>query len=502
MKATLASKAQSFFLIAALFGYHTAAHSKLIIDKGEGRSEVSITIINPSIIACGVFFTISDGRASIGGRELQQPGEKVQFQHAFTADGKYTIALLGTPVQDGEQRFQACAVRQQVVVSVAGGQVSIEEPAAPEAAAPNVVRVRPIQVEPAADTQKTSQRSPGERANVAVLTGKVDSGNSPAAVAAKTYDTGKIYYFKRGHGGLKGTCVSKKWGVDRSRNVSEGIPYWGMKVYSLAIQRRELGFLAFNNIESYNLFGTINSEPKTFERVRDQDWQHCDYLIATGEELNALPALNNELNKPKTEFKLLHELTLAEAEKEWLNARGFKSRADYSNAATIDWQIAGVTYASFSKLGVTNIDQLNVAFKRSDAINCPLGYPPTFEGIIAFLTDEAASGKEKTPMESYCALRADKAKQEINVKAAELRRQELASPLLNCTKVNCTNSDEVESAVRDSWIKLRGKNSPWANICFDAIKLVKDLRNTGQIFGPHLTTTAFRMCNQGLKELP
>jgi hypothetical protein len=28
------------------------------------------------------------------------------------------------------------------------------------------------------------------------------------------------------------------------------------------------------------------------------------------------------------------------------------------------------------------------------------------------------------------------------------------------------------------------------------------LRNTGQIFGAHHTTTAFRMCNQGLKELP
>jgi len=501
MKTTLASKAQSFFLIAALFGYHTAAHSKLIIDKGEGRSEVSITIINPSIIACGVFFTISDGRASIGGRELQQPGEKVQFQHAFTADGKYTIALLGTPVQDGEQRFQACAVRQQVVVSVAGGQVSIEEPAAPEAAAPNVVRVRPIQVEPAADTQKTSQRSPGERANVAVLTGKVDSGNSPAAVAAKTYDTGKIYYFREGNGGQKGMCVSKRWGVGNFRNVSDGIPYWGMNVYSKAPdKKRELGFFTFNIEE--NLFGTINSEPKTFEKVRDQDWKHCDYLIATGEELNALPALNNELNKFKTEFKLLHELTLAEAEKEWLNARGFKSLADYSNAATINWQISGETYASYSKLGISNIDQFNAAIKRRDAINCSLGYPSNFQGIIAFLTDEAASGKEKTPMESYCARRADKAKQEINIKAAELRRQELASPLLNCTKVNCTNSDEVESAVRDSWIKLRGKNSPWANICFDAIKLVKDLRNTGQIFGPHLTTTAFRMCNQGLKELP
>ena len=164
MKTPLASKAQSFFLIAALLGYHTAAHSKLIIDKGEGRNEVNITIINPSIIACGVLFTISDGRASIGGQELQQPEEQVQFRHAFTADGKYTIALSGTPVQDGERRIQACAVRQQVVVSVAGGQVSIEEPAAPKAATP--IAAQATKAEQTAETQKTSQRSPGESADL------------------------------------------------------------------------------------------------------------------------------------------------------------------------------------------------------------------------------------------------------------------------------------------------------------------------------------------------
>jgi hypothetical protein len=338
--------------------------------------------------------------------------------------------------------------------------------------------------------------------SVAVLTGRVDGGNSPAAVAAKTYDTGKIYYFEKGrHGGPQGTCVSKKWGVEGARNVSEGIPYWGMKVYEKSKdKKREFGFFAFNDIEEY-LFGTINRGPKAFEKVRDQDWQYCIYLIASGEELNALPVLNDELNNPKNEFKLLHELTLAEAEKEWLNALGFKSLADYSNAATINWQMSGVTYTSLSKLGITNIDQFNSATKRRDSINCPLGYPSNLQGVIAFLTDEAASVKAKKPIESYCSQRADKAKQEINKEVAELRRQELASPLLNCTKVNCTNSAEVESAVRDSWMRLKGKNSPYASNCFDAIKLVKDLRSAGRIFGPDTVTTAFFMCNMGLKEL-
>jgi hypothetical protein len=343
-------------------------------------------------------------------------------------------------------------------------------------------------------TSQNTEQSPSNNS------GQQSNAIFPFAGASKNYDAGKIYYFQKGLGGPQGTCVSKKWGEDGARNISEGIPYWGMKVYSNAPNRkREFGFFAYNDVEKF-LFGTINRGPRTFEKVRNEDWQHCVYLIATGTELNQLPALNNELNKPNTEFKLLHELTLAEAEKEWLNALGFKSLADYSNAATINWQMSGVTYASLSKLGVTNNDQFNSVAKRRDNMNCPLGYPSNLQGIIAFLTDEAASVKEKKPMQSYCTQRAGKARQQIDKEVAELRREELASPLLNCTKVNCSSGPAVENAVRNAWMKLRGVNSPYASNCFDAIKVVKDLQVAGWTFGPDTVRTPFTMCNMGLKE--
>lgn len=325
--------------------------------------------------------------------------------------------------------------------------------------------------------------------------------NSQAGFVTKTYDTGKIYYFAEGLGGPKGTCVSNKWGVDEARNVSEGMPYWGMQAYSKSPnKKREPGFHAFNDIEKF-LFGTINRGPRTLEKVRNEDWKHCNYLIATGTELNALPALNNELNKPNTTFKLLHELTLADAEKEWLNALGFNNLSDYTNAAVINWQMSGETYASLSKLGISNIDQFNSAKKRRDTANCPLGYPSNLQGIIAYVTDETASVKEKKSMESYCTQRAAVTRQQIKKEVAEFEREELASPLLNCTKVNCNSGPAVENAVRNSWMKLRGIGSPYANNCYDAIKVVKDMQSARWTFGPDTVKTPFTMCNMGLKQI-
>lgn len=341
------------------------------------------------------------------------------------------------------------------------------------------------------DLENASSQNPSEHSNQNSLIGGV----------TKSYDIGKIYYFQKGLGGFQGTCVSKKWGEDGARNISEGIPYWGMKVYSTAPnKKRDPGFFAFNDVEKY-MFGTMNRGPRTFEKVRNEDWQYCVYLIATGTELNSFPALNNELNKPNTEFKLLYELTLADAEKEWLNALGFTNLNDYSNAASINWQMSGTTYASLSKLGVTNIDQFNSVKNRRDSMNCPLGYTSNLQGIIAFLSDEAASAKEKKPMASYCTQRSGIARQQINKEVEELRREELASPLLNCTKVNCSSGPAVENAVRNAWLQLRGRNSPYTNNCFNAIKVVKDLQTAGWTFGPDTVKTPFTMCNMGLREI-
>lgn len=335
--------------------------------------------------------------------------------------------------------------------------------------------------------------------SLAVLTGKTAGGETAPTAEMKTYDAGKIYYFQKGLGGPRGTCVSTKWGEGYQRNVGDGIPYWGMKLYSFfSGAKREPGF--FVGHSAYDRFeGT--TVPLSIEKANAERLRQCDYVIATGEELNALPVLNQVLHEANTEFKLKHTLTLADAEKEWLNARGFTSRADYDNAATMNWEMSGLSYASLSKFGVTNMDQFNEAKKRREAIQCGEGYSNYLEGMIDFLTDEQAARKAKAPMDKYCAKRVTKARQEQAKEQEAQRREELASPLLNCTKVNCTSGASVESAVRDSWMRLRAQNHPFADNCFDAIKLVKDLREAGRIFGPDTVTTAFFMCNRGLKEL-
>jgi len=341
--------------------------------------------------------------------------------------------------------------------------------------------------------------------SIAVLTGKSETGKSNTSLAETTFEAGKVYHLVNKEAREpKETCVSSKWGkgsaTGDNRTVREGIPLWGMGIYSNhAEEKREPGFFAYKNIEK-GMFGAFFGGPVDVQD--DSHWRqrahYCYHLIATGEELNTLKLFNYIPSQLPNWLKIAHELTLAEAEKEWLNALGFKSFADYSNAATINWQMSGATYSMLSNNGISNIDQFNAASKRRSQCG---GGEDSLQGLIAYFAEEAAAVKAGTPKDKYCVQRAAKAQEEKSKQQSALRRDELASPLLNCTKVNCTNSAEVESAVRDSWMRLKGKNSPYANNCFDAIKLVKDLRSAGRIFGPDTVTTAFVMCNIGLKEL-
>jgi len=332
-------------------------------------------------------------------------------------------------------------------------------------------------------------------ASVAILTGK----QAAPTAALKSYDADKIYKFRRGLGGPRGACVSGKWGEGYQRNVNDGIAYWGMHLYALFSRgKRESGFFVKHGM--YDRFeDTIVTMP--IDKASAERLRQCDYVIATGEELNTIAALNQVLNEPDTEFKAEQALSFADAEKEWLNGLGFNNKADYDNAATMNWSMSGTSYSALAKYGVINMDKFNEANKRRDALSCGEGYPKHLDGMIDFLTDEQASRKTKTTMEKYCAQRTAKIRQDNTKEQEALRREELASPLLNCTKVNCTNGASVESAVRDVWMRLRAANNPFADNCFDAIKLVKDMRTAGYDFGPDSVNTPFFMCNRGLKEM-
>jgi hypothetical protein len=237
------------------------------------------------------------------------------------------------------------------------------------------------------------------------------------------------------------------------------------------------------------------------ENMGRERLDRCSYLIATGEELNNNPtfsALSNQANK---EWKLKKSLSIAEAEKIWLAALGFRNRADYDNASTINFTMSGSVYDSLAKYGVINMDKFAQAQNRLKAINCQGAYN-YLEGMIEFLNDEAQSIKTKTPIDKFCAKRLAIANKEKAQEQEEQRRRELASPLLNCTKVNCNSGESVEIAVRDAWMRLRARGHPsTADVCFDALKLVKDLRAAGRNFNSETADLPFSMCNRWLKEL-
>lgn len=319
---------------------------------------------------------------------------------------------------------------------------------------------------------------------------KTEAPKAPAV----TYDTSKIYYFINGLGGPSGTCVSEKWGKDYARSPKDGIPYWGMR-YAQQNEGRSKPGMPDDYFEA-------SVVPTNIETMSPERLDRCSYLIATGEELNNNPTFNVLSNKTTTEWKLRKSLSIAETEKIWLTALGFRSRADYDNASTINFTMSGSTYDSLAKYGVTNMDKFSQAQERLKAINCQGAYA-YLEGMIEFLTDEAQSIKTKTSIDKFCAKRVAAANKEKAKEQEEIRKRELASPLLNCTKVNCNSGESVEVAVRDAWMRLRARGHPaTADVCFDALKLVKDLRSAGRMFNAETADLPFSMCNRWLKELP
>ena len=159
-------KIKSIALIISLlgiFGYHASAHSGLSIVKGEATGEVRITVINLSDNACGAQINLGDGKSQ--SRRLE-PKEQWQIQHAFNADGNFTVKLSGVFVPRGLRSVAACDLQQQVLVNVAGGQATASTAPVP-AAAPSAAA--PVsQAASAAQSQSAppSPPSPGESADL------------------------------------------------------------------------------------------------------------------------------------------------------------------------------------------------------------------------------------------------------------------------------------------------------------------------------------------------
>jgi hypothetical protein len=174
MKPYINLKIKSIALMLSLlgiFGYHTVAHSGLSIVKGEASGEVRITVINPTDNACGAQINLGDGKTQ--SRRLE-PKEQWQLQHAFNADGNFTVKLSGVFIPRGLRSVGPCELQQQVSVNVAGGQATASTapvPAAtPSAAAPVSQAAAQAQVAP------PPPPSPGESADLLLFFRK-DSNN-------------------------------------------------------------------------------------------------------------------------------------------------------------------------------------------------------------------------------------------------------------------------------------------------------------------------------------
>lgn len=164
MKPYINLKIKSIALMLSLlgiFGYHSAAHSGLSIVKGDASGEVRITVINPTDNACGAQINLGDGKTQ--SRRLE-PKEQWQLQHAFNADGIFTVKLSGVFVSRGLRSVAACDLQQQVLVNVAGGQATASTApvpaAAPSAAAPVSQSAAQAQIAPPPPS------SPGESADL------------------------------------------------------------------------------------------------------------------------------------------------------------------------------------------------------------------------------------------------------------------------------------------------------------------------------------------------
>lgn len=142
-----------------------SANAALVIAKGEGTGQVRITATNSSNNACGAEINLGDGKTQ---KKRLEPKEQWQLEHAYSADGKFTVTLSGVFVTRGLRSVTACELQQEVVVNVSGGQATASASPSP---APSTTSVPATPSAPvtAAQSQSGQMASPGESADLVLF---------------------------------------------------------------------------------------------------------------------------------------------------------------------------------------------------------------------------------------------------------------------------------------------------------------------------------------------
>ena len=156
----------SVVLLAGLMGQHAQANTGLSVTKAEGTGAVRIVATNAQDSACGAAVDLGDGKVE---RKRLEPKEDWEIQHAYAADGNFTVSLSGVLIARGLRSVGPCDLRQQVSVTVAGGQAAISAAPAASAAAP-AARPSPAASSGApAQAQSAPPPSPGESADLVLF---------------------------------------------------------------------------------------------------------------------------------------------------------------------------------------------------------------------------------------------------------------------------------------------------------------------------------------------
>jgi hypothetical protein len=175
MKKPIFLKNLELFRVPCLVGVlvaHASASAGLIVTKGDGTGEVRITATNPSNTACGAQINLGDGKTD---RRRLEAKEQWQLQHAFKADGNFTVNLSGVFITRGLRSVSACELQQSVVVTVSGGQAAVTSASSTAAAAPATPAAPAATAAPATaagKTQSAPSPSPGETADLVLFSRK------------------------------------------------------------------------------------------------------------------------------------------------------------------------------------------------------------------------------------------------------------------------------------------------------------------------------------------
>ena len=492
---------------------------------------------------CGFYIDWGDGKEPQSFRIGRKPdlASPVSRQRSFDKPGIYTLKAYGGFVSKGLQSAEKCEGTLQPVTitvydSAEDDSKKVQEArtrelerklkeAEAEAAKTLEQKAKEVKVDAearssaeakvvteakaAAEVRAAEKATAGERA--AAKSQAAPEGQSSSLTRAQNVDTSqtsleedKVYVFVRSDSGASGTCAiahldpSKKFDYQKNARYLGAFLKFHHKGTSLDSER-PITKLTDDDIRSIEQ-GYRTIPPSELGAML----RPCLKIFATAEDLLKAPLLKKIIESPawnpresrwnRSSYAIQGSMPIQAAESVFIEAMGYQDMQTYRNAGSINLLLRGEFYNKYLQIDIKNIEDVNKIVARMDSNGCRELYGMNAEGFGSFIADQQRAEKSKIPMKNWCA-------SQISKRNADLRKAELASPLLNCAKVNCQSIAAIESALRNVWLSLRG--TPYADGCFQSLKSLTEWKKAGARDGDLGTEKTaeqwFNACNHGLK---